>query len=190
VVKRQSTRAGIQRSGRARIVGAVFCAALAVDGTAWAQAVATCCAALSREGVLRRLNELRINGAACGKVAVPATARPLTWNDTLAAAALQQAREMALLKRMSHRDRENRDLAERLRASGYRFSAAVENVAVGYPSFDDVVEAWIGSEGHCENVMHGGVLEFGVACVDATPADAPEEQRYWTIVLGAPARGR
>jgi uncharacterized protein YkwD len=112
------------------------------------------------------------------------------WSDDLAAAALVQAREMVLAQRMSHHDRDNRGLAERLRATGYRFSAAVENLAVGYPSLDVVVEAWVSSEGHCENLLSSAVLEFGIACVDAGPSDAPEERRYWTLVLGAPARTR
>lgn len=121
---------------------------------------------------------------------MPATAQPLTWSEGLAAAALTQAREMAQLKQMSHRDRENRGLAERLRTAGYRFSAAVENVAVGYPSLDVVVDAWVSSEGHCENLLNGTVLEFGIACVDGGSSDAPEERRYWTLVLGAPAAAR
>ena len=94
---------------------------------------------------------------------------------------------MALLNRLGHRDRENRGLAGRLRATGYAFSTAVENVAVGYPSLDVVVDAWIRSERHCENLLNRAVLEFGIACVDAGPADAPEERRYWTLVLGAPS---
>lgn len=149
-----------------------------------------CGATLSAEDALRRLNELRLRGATCRPAVLPTTAQPLTWSDDLAAAALVQSREMALLKRMSHRDRDNRGLAERLRATGYRFSAAVENVAVGYPSLDVVVEAWVNSEGHCDNLLNGAVFEVGIACVDAGPADAPEEHRYWTLVLGAPTRAR
>jgi uncharacterized protein YkwD len=175
-----------------RVAAAVICASvMAVISTAsWAEAVSTCAVALSPDEALRRLNHVRLRGAACRPTATPTTAQPLTWNEELAAAALQQAREMALQKRMSHRDRENRGLAERLRATGYRFSAAAENLAVGYPSLDVVVDAWIQSEGHCENLLNGAVIEVGIACVDAGPSDAPEEGRYWTLVLGAPARSR
>ena len=180
-----------KRQGAGRLAVAALCAAIAavVSTPGKAEVAATCAAALSPEDALRRLNDLRLRGAACREPG-PTTAQPLRWNDNLAAAALVQAREMALLKRMSHRDRENRGLAERLHASGYRFSAAVENLAVGYPSLDDVVDAWIGSEGHCENLMNRAVLEIGLACVDADAADAPEERRYWTLVLGAPTGAR
>lgn len=181
-----------QRQGPGRFAGAVLCTAvaLAMSTGCRADVATTCGVTLSPEDALSRLNELRLRGAACQAAAMPKTAEPLTWSDALAAAALVQAREMALAQRMSHRDRENRGLAERLRATGYRFSAAVENVAVGYPSLDVVVDAWVKSEGHCENLLNGAVLEFGIACVDAGPSDAPEEHRYWTLVLGAPARAR
>ena len=62
---------------------------------------------------------------------------------------------------MSHRDGANRDLAERLRAQGYRFASAMENVAVGYGSVDAVVEAWLESAGHCRNLMNPNFKTMG-----------------------------
>ena len=148
-----------------------------------------CGATVAAEAAVRRLNEIRMRGAACH--AGPAsTAAPLVWNETLAAAAHAQSREMARLDRMSHRDSQNRGLAERLRAQNYRYGTAVENLGVGYASLDDVVDAWLESEGHCENLMNAAVREFGLACVDAGTTGAPEERRYWTLVLGAPPRSR
>lgn len=117
-------------------------------------------------------------------------AAPLKWNVSLAAAALSQAQDMAMLNQMGHRDSQNRGLSERLRALDYRFSSAVENVAVGYPSLDAVVDAWLHSEGHCDNLMNAAVLELGVACSDSSADGAPSEGRYWTLVLGAPPRSR
>ena len=115
---------------------------------------------------------------------------PLAWSESLAAAAQVQAAEMARLHRMTHLDGQNRGLAERLRALGYRYSLAVENLGVGYSSLDDVVDAWLESEAHCENLMNAAVLEFGLACIDAGAVGAAEERRYWTLVLGAPPRPR
>lgn len=140
------------------------------------------------EEVLRRLNAERARGVACraSNTAV-AAASPLRWNATLAVAAAAQADDMASVSRMGHYDTQNRGLAERLTAVGYRFSAAVENVAFGYPSLDAVVGAWLASEGHCVNLMNTTVLELGLACSDGT---TPGQDRYWTLVLGAPPRGR
>ncbi|MEO7337271.1 MAG: CAP domain-containing protein [Caldimonas sp.] len=145
---------------------------------------------------MRRLNEARANGAVCGLAGGLTAAPPVRWNASLEAAALTQSEEMALLGRMGHRDRLNRGLTERLTATGYRFSSAVENVAVGYPSVDAVVDAWLKSEGHCENLMNRAALELGLACIDggslndANSADEIGGRRYWTLVLGAPRRAR
>ncbi|MDQ2737042.1 MAG: CAP domain-containing protein [Pseudomonadota bacterium] len=117
-------------------------------------------------------------------------AGPVTWSESLAVAARSQALEMALLKKMGHRDSLDRGLAERLRTLGYRFNSAVENVAVGYPTLDAVVDAWIASEGHCENLMNPAVIEFGLACIDGNASGSPGESRYWALVLGAPRRLR
>jgi uncharacterized protein YkwD len=169
--------------------GALVVATLALSTTARSGEPFGCGATVSAEAAMHRLNEIRSRGAACH--AGPAsTAAPLIWNETLAAAAQAQSREMARLDRMSHRDSQNRGLAERLRAQGYRYSTAVENLGVGYASLDDVVDAWLESEGHCENLMNGTVREFGMAGIDAGSTGAPEERRYWTLVLGAPARSR
>ena len=86
---------------------------------------------------------------------------------------------------MVHRDSLNRPLPARLSAMGYRYSTAVENVAVGYASLDTVVDAWLASDVHCANLMNAAVLELGLACSDGGGSEA---DRYWTLVLGAPPR--
>jgi len=149
----------------------------------------SCGASLSAEAAMRHLNEARQRGGTC-RAGTPTTAAPLTWSEGLAAAAQVQAAEMARLQRMSHLDGQNRSLAERLRAIGYPYRLAFENVGVGYSSLEEVVEAWLDSEGHCEALMNAAVLEFGLACIDAGAAGPAEERRYWTLVLGAPRRTR
>lgn len=150
-----------------------------------ATSVLACGLSIVPDAAARRLTELRLHGAACPSGAMAAVA-PVAWNERLADAAQAQAREMARLARMSHRDGKDRGLGERLRAASYPFRIAVENVAVGFASIDDVVAAWLESEGHCENLMNAAVREFGLACVDADATGAPEERRYWALVLGAP----
>jgi len=138
--------------------------------------------------VLRRLNGVRNQGAVCHKSGGFVVAAPLRWSDRLAAVAAAQSRDMATLKQMRHRDMLDRALGERLAVGGYRFSTAVENVAVGYASLDEVVAAWLDSEDHCVNIMNGTVLELGLACSEDATAPEPVEGRYWTLVLGAPPR--
>lgn len=173
---------------------AVICAGLLLAGLATAASdapgngpAARCRGMPSTEEVLQRLNAERARGAVCRANGSPFAAAPLRWNATLAAAAAAQADDMASVSRMGHYDTKNRGLAERLVAAGYRYSAAVENVAFGYPSLDAVIVAWLASEGHCANLMNTVVLELGLACSDGT---TPGQDRYWTMVLGAPPRTR
>lgn len=177
-----------QQPGR-RLHGALVALTLALSTAAQSGAPVTCGADVSPEAVAQRLNDVRHRGAGC-PTGGWSTAPPLAWNERLVDAARVQAREMARLGRMSHRDSQDRGLGERLRAAGYRFNTAVENVAIGYPSVDDVVDAWLESEGHCENLMNASVREFGLACTDAASNGAPEERRYWALVLGAPAHSK
>jgi len=149
-----------------------------------------CGAVPTPDEVLQRLNEARGQGADCGHSGKLVVAAPLTWSDSLAAVAAAQSIEMAMLQSMQHRDSRNRGLAERLQAGGYRFSRAAENIAVGYPVLDDVVAAWLESPSHCENLMNPGLLELGLACVDARIEGDASEGRYWTLVLGTPRRAR
>lgn len=147
----------------------------------------SCGAALLPDEVSRRLNAARASGAVCHRHGLM-VGDPIHWSDSLAKVALSQSREMVLLRQMGHRDSRNRGLGERLRASDYVFSSAVENVAVGYPSLDDVVAAWLGSEGHCDNLMNQSVVEFGLACSEDAELGSAGEGRYWSLVLGAPKR--
>jgi uncharacterized protein YkwD len=172
-----------------RLPSFVAAAALLVAGLALAPmraaAVAERCAATPPpDDALRRVNAVRAAGAPC-RPAGHASVAPLRWNTQLADVASAQAQEMAWLDRMGHRDRLDRGLGERLLAMGYRFSAAVENVALGYASLDAVVDAWLASDSHCMNLMHAAALELGMACIDGASATATES-RYWTLVLGAP----
>ncbi len=181
--------------GRSRLslaTVAVSCAlsAACLSTTAIAAGPVPCGVALPVAEVLQRLNAVRASGKTCHAAGPMTVGAPLVWSEGLAAAARTQSREMAALNRMGHRDSENRNLGERLRAQGYVFTSAAENVAVGYPSLEEVIDAWLDSEGHCENLMSSAVLELGLACIDGTDIGIREERRYWTLVLAAPPKPR
>lgn len=176
---------------RALAFGTLLLAGLATPQRALPDtAKAPCAVAPSPEIVQKLLNATRTLGAVCHPAGSAAVAAPLRWSASLAAVAAAQSRDMAALNRMGHRDSLDRSLSERLAAMGYRFSSAAENVAVGYPSLGEVVEAWLESEPHCDNLMNAKVLEFGLACSDGSSGGDPGENRYWTLVLGAPPRTR
>ena len=48
-----------------------------------------------------------------------------------------------------------------------------------------VVQAWVESEGHCQNLMNPRVVEFAASCQDS---DGENSSRYWTQVLAEPNR--
>ena len=48
-----------------------------------------------------------------------------------------------------------------------------ENIANGYASEQSVMNGWLGSEGHCKNIMNGSFKEMG----------AGREGNYWTQIL-------
>jgi uncharacterized protein YkwD len=160
------------------------CAALAQPSSAVRPAP---CAGLVAEEVLLRLNAARLQGASCHAADAHLSAPPLRWSSSLTVIAATQSGEMAALNRMVHRDRLDRALDARLVAGGYRFGRALENIAVGYPSLEEVVSAWLASDVHCANLMDGAMLEAGLACSDA---EGPHGDRYWTLVLSAPPRHR
>ena len=171
-----------RRARNVLALGALLVAGITIAPPARPDTLAPGCAsAPSPETTLDRVNAVRQHGATCR----PSGAAPLRWSANLAAVAAAQARAMVELNEMSHRDAQNRALPERLAAMDYRFSTAVENVAVGYESLDAVVEAWLDSASHCDNLMDAKVLELGLACSDS---GAAPEGRYWTLVLGAPRR--
>lgn len=52
--------------------------------------------------------------------------------------------------------------AQRIEAEGYAWSAYGENVAYGYTSAESVVQGWMGSPGHRQNILNGRFVHLGV----------------------------
>jgi uncharacterized protein YkwD len=151
---------------------------------------ADCAEAVSVDAALQRLNALRQLGAVCRAAGERLMAPPLRWNDRLAGAAAIQAAEMATLQRMVHHDAAGRGLVARLVAVGYGFRSADENIAVGQESLEMVLDDWLASEAHCLTLMNPAVVEVGLACRDAPGERGAPGPRYWTLVVGTPARPR
>jgi uncharacterized protein YkwD len=95
----------------------------------------------------------------------------LTLSTTLTKAAAAQAADMAAHNYMGHRGSDGSEVGERVRRAGYAWRSVGENVAAGQPDADTVVEAWLDSPGHCENLMGTQFREMGVAFVLAPQSD-------------------
>jgi uncharacterized protein YkwD len=124
---------------------------------------------------LERVNQRRAAGARCGSQGSFAPAAPLRWNALLAQAAAAHSADMAAQDYFSHTSLDGRSVAQRVDATGYVWSALGENIAAGYPSIDAVVDGWMGSDGHCANLMNPAFDEIGMACVAGG-----SYRSYWT----------
>jgi uncharacterized protein YkwD len=64
---------------------------------------------------------------------------------------------------VSHQDfSHGSNFAGRISAAGFRWSTAGENIASGFPTAASVVGAWMGSAGHCRNILTPTFRNIGV----------------------------
>jgi len=89
---------------------------------------------------------------------------------------------------LSHTGSDGSNLATRVLRAGYRHWIAIgENVAMGYRSPLEVVQGWMESPGHRENLLSSRFREIGVAYVEG-PIPAPDGRfwrgGYWTQDFG------
>jgi len=89
---------------------------------------------------------------------------PLVYNEQLDRMAKIQAKNMARFQKMAHvlPEASLPTLADRAHYVGYPFGRLAENVALGYPSAQTVVEGWMSSKGHRANILNGDVVETGI----------------------------
>ncbi len=90
--------------------------------------------------------------------------RPLVYNPQLDRMAKIQAENMARFQKMAHviPDANLPTLGDRARYVGYVYGRIAENVALGYPNAETVVEGWMNSSGHRRNILDREVVETGI----------------------------
>lgn len=89
----------------------------------------------------------------------------LQENPKLSEAALNKAQDMIVNEYFAHIGPNNRSLRNWLYNSGYNFSVAGENLALGFTTADDVVDAWVASKTHYANIIDPDFTEIGVGAV-------------------------
>ena len=130
--------------------------------------------------VMQRINTLRASGAVCGTTAF-AGASALVWNNTLVLAAKGHSADMAQKNYFSHTSQDGRTAGQRITAAGYDWSTYGENIAAGQRTVEQVMNGWISSPGHCQNLMNPNFRDVAVACVRN---DSAYYRLYWTMELG------
>jgi uncharacterized protein YkwD len=131
--------------------------------------------------VLRLTNAARSKSQNCGGKEYRAT-RPVKWNARLAEAADEHSTDMSDRDYFSHTSPDGRSPFDRIRAAGYSYRAAGENIAAGVALSDAeaVVQAWLDSPGHCKVLMNPKYRDLGVGRVEGSGKWGV----YWTQNFG------
>ncbi len=126
--------------------------------------------------MLELVNQARSSATDCGARGWFPASGPLSLEGRLTAVAQAHTSEMRARGRISHTGADGSSVGDRVTRRGYGWSTVGENVASGFDSPEAVVAGWIGSPGHCANVMHDRFVHLGVG----------HEGGYWTQVFARP----
>lgn len=111
--------------------------------------------------MLELVNEARAAGRSCGSAGWFAAADPLALEPRLNAAAQWYSDDMHANGAWGHVGSDGSTLRVRVDRTGYPWRALGENIAKGYTTPEHVMVAWLGSPGHCANIMRPQFTELG-----------------------------
>ena len=86
----------------------------------------------------------------------------LLWDDDAAETAFDHAFDMADRDFFDHTNPDGEDPGDRLIRHGVSWTAWGENIAQGQPTPADVMDVWMSSPGHRENILDARVTRLGV----------------------------
>ena len=84
----------------------------------------------------------------------------LKMDEKVMEAAAVRAEEM--LELYDHSRPDGRSCFTALKEAGANYRAAGENIAYGYPTAEDVMEGWMNSKGHRENILNRDFDKIGI----------------------------
>ena len=102
--------------------------------------------------VLNLVNEQRAN------YGLPA----LNYSTELEAVAYSHSKDMAQNNYFSHTNLAGKSPFDRIKAAGISYRSAAENIAAGQKTPQEVVNAWMNSQGHRANILNSSVTKMGV----------------------------
>jgi len=103
---------------------------------------------------------------------------PLAVDARLTSAAQKHSNWMQANRKMTH-DENGAPFTDRLRAAGYPYGHAGENIAAGQQSAEQVFNAWMNSAGHRQNILNGNFRDVGFG----------RAGNYWTTNFGTVRMG-
>lgn len=93
---------------------------------------------------------------------------PLSMNGTLSSAAQLKAADMFANQYWAHTSPQGKEPWDFIRASGYTYQAAGENLARDFMGTGEMMDAWMNSPTHRANIANARYQEIGVAVVNGT----------------------
>lgn len=124
---------------------------------------------------------------------VAAGLAPLRLNAALSAAADDRMHDMFTKHYFEHISPDGIDPFTWAERRGYNYREIGENLAVGYRRASDVVDGWMHSEGHRENVLGRDYEEIGIAVAEGAPrrpfAGPTVVALYGVALTSSPAGG-
>lgn len=118
--------------------------------------------------ILKLVNEARIESGLT----------PLRINEELNNIAIMKAKDMAEEEILSHISKKYGMTFNLIKANGMKFSAAGENIARWHDTPEFVVERWLNSKGHRENILNSNYDETGIGM-----AKDKEGKNYWVEIF-------
>lgn len=101
---------------------------------------------------------------------------PVTIDVRLHDAAQAHADDMATQGYFSHTSKDGREFWERMDDAGYPWRNAAENIAWGYRSPAAVMDGWMNSQGHRDNILNCKLSDVGIGY--------NPDGNYWVMNLG------
>jgi uncharacterized protein YkwD len=132
--------------------------------------------------VLALVNQRRAAGATCGGVAKPKVAA-LTLDTKLRCAARKHSKDMGTKNFFSHTGSNGSSFSQRITSAGYTWTGAGENIAAGQTTPAAVMNSWMTSTGHCNNIMNGTFKHLGVGYYYSSTSTY---KHYWTQDFAKP----
>ncbi len=131
--------------------------------------------------VVELINRARVRGVRCGgRYYKPV--QPVAWSEILWEASSGHCSTMARRGILCHTDYDGARPGENILRLGYKWSAYGENVGEGYRTPEEMVNGWLKSPGHCENIMNPAFREAGSSFLRGA------QGIYWTLILAAPGK--
>lgn len=133
------------------------------------------------EDVLGIVNQVRAMGADCGTKGAFGPTSPLTMDPALRCAARKHSADMDARDFFDHTNPDGQLPWDRMDLAGYgSYSNAGENIAAGSPDAAGTMDQWMGSDGHCANIMSPDFQHIGVGY-----HPGGQYGHLWTQVFGA-----